>query len=91
MSMAVIACYTGNVAVKVVKLREMACRKTDHSPVSEATCILNPSIRVSGTFHVICTVFSFKILNLKSEGGSTVKNNLPMLTPAFAKNKCIYD
>lgn len=44
-----------------------------HQPVSDVTCTLKPSILDSGCFHSICTVFSFKILNLKSDGGITVE------------------
>lgn len=44
-----------------------------HQPESDVTCTLKPSILDSGCFHIICTVFSFKILNLKSDGGITVE------------------
>lgn len=44
-----------------------------HPPVSDVTTTLKPSILDSGCFHIICTVFSFKILNLKSDGGVTVE------------------
>lgn len=44
-----------------------------HQPVSDVTCTLKPSFLDSGCFHIICTVFSFKILNLKSDGGITVE------------------
>jgi len=44
-----------------------------YQPVSDVTCTLKPSVLDSGCFHIICTVFSFKILNLKSDGGITVE------------------
>jgi len=40
-------------------------------PASDTTCILKPSILDEGLTHDISTVFSFRILNFKSEGGST--------------------
>lgn len=46
------------------------------SPVSDVTCILYPSIWDVGCLHVISTVFSFRILNFKSEGGSTVNKDV---------------
>lgn len=45
----------------------------EHPPVSEVTWTLYPCILDCGLLHIICTVFSFRILNLRSKGGSTVE------------------
>lgn len=57
----------------------MDCRRTyfrmylpaSHWPESDTTCILKPSILDEGLRHDISTEFSFRILNFKSDGGST--------------------
>lgn len=46
------------------------------------TCILKPSILDEGLRHDISTEFSFRILNLKSEGGSTADEMDTVLNPS---------
>lgn len=53
-----------------------------HWPESDTTCILKPSILDEGLRHDISTEFSFRILNFKSDGGSTADEMETELNPS---------
>lgn len=58
-------------------------------PASDTTCILKPSILTEGLIHDISTVFSFSILNFKSEGGSTASKRQNAVKSHLRRATCM--